>query len=344
MVVRQPSKLYTRVRFPSLAHSDDIRFVSHCTRKQSFTAPSFMRSFSLWKRLFFSFGLFVVFAAPMDVVLTPAAEAGLVPCATSENPEPCTLCHLMQGVQNILNWGLGIMTYFAVAVIVAMGILYIVSTGNPGTIKTAKEGLKATLYGFALMLLMYLFVSVILVTLAKNVSNFKPGTTSWFDFSCDSKSNVGTSTMPIGGDTTPSGGSTTCGVCSNLAPYIQGNEFAAIIQAGEHYKQNPCTRPSNANGSGACGYSQVIPKWHHDTCGFSGTDAAFCAKLISDTRFDLDCGAAVVKAYRGNSKCQGIKNLALCYNGGPGHGSCGDKGGGICYGDRVEQYYNSCGK
>ncbi|HLC95496.1 MAG TPA: hypothetical protein VJH89_03325, partial [Patescibacteria group bacterium] len=96
-----------------------------------------------FSRLFF-FGFFLV---TFLGTLTPlsVASAGIVPCGTRANPSPCTLCHIVVGGQKLIDWGLDVMTYIAIAVIVAMAVLYIVSTGNEALMSTAKSGIKAAL-------------------------------------------------------------------------------------------------------------------------------------------------------------------------------------------------------
>ncbi|MFZ2299668.1 MAG: pilin [Candidatus Moraniibacteriota bacterium] len=143
-------------------------------------------------RMFF-LGIFLFSLVPAFVPLS--AEAALVPCGrssgTAEEQKPCTVCHLVVGGNGIINWGLKIMTFVAIAVIVAMGIFYIVSTGDEGMMQTAKGGIKAALIGFAVMLAAWLIVNTTLKILTAKV----PGlgiTSSGFTFSCDTSSSTGT--------------------------------------------------------------------------------------------------------------------------------------------------------
>ena len=157
-----------------------------------------------------------------------AQAAGIVPCgqnSSGSEGSPCTICHFMVGFKNLIDWGLQIMTFFAVAVIVAMGILYIVSAGDQKMTTMAKDGLKAVLYGFALMLLAYLIVLVLLVTLTNSLgnpdfvsANFKIDSRG-ITFNCSTQSKSGTSTMVIGGTggntgVSTGGSSTGGGSCS----------------------------------------------------------------------------------------------------------------------------------
>ncbi len=128
-----------------------------------------------------------------------SAQAALIPCgrsgadATADEQKPCTICHLVIGGKGIIDWGLKVMTFAAIAVIVAMGILYIVSTGDEGMMQTAKGGLKAALIGFAVMLAAWLIVNTTLRILTAKV----PGlgiTASGFTFSCDTSSSAGSKT------------------------------------------------------------------------------------------------------------------------------------------------------
>ena len=85
------------------------------------------------------------------------------------------------------------MTVIAITVIVAMGVLYIVSTGDTGLMQTAKSGMLAALIGFAIMLSAWLIVNVVLTTLADTSKGLFPQLVSSpgvFNFSCDTRSKV----------------------------------------------------------------------------------------------------------------------------------------------------------
>jgi hypothetical protein len=286
----------------------------------------------------------------------------------------CTLCHLFLLIENITKWIFLVMTYIAFAVLVAMGILYIVSAGNTQMITLAKNGIKAALYGFAIVLLGWVAINVILMvladgTLGSDTASFSIKTNgSWFEYNCDAKTKyTGTGSSSGGGGDDDGGGNVTCSGCSvDGVSFNKSNEHAAIIQAGEHYKQSPCVLGYSDNDlgnkccigqdggniqTGACGISQVIPRWHMATCGFDGnaTNAAdqkaMCRKLSTDRSFDLSCGYAAVQNFKKDSRCSGIEKLALCYNAGYKNDGCGDKStSGKCYGARVKEFYDSCNK
>lgn len=138
---------------------------------------------------------------PSPVVAAEAEEeSGLVPCGKSSgsSPEqaPCTICHIVVAGNNLMKWGLGIMTVIAVTVMFAMAVLYVVSAGNQGMMQTAKGGITAALIGFAVMLSAWLIVSTVLTILVGDAdpSNERPLDeliqTGVFTFSCDTSSNA----------------------------------------------------------------------------------------------------------------------------------------------------------
>ena len=136
--------------------------------------------------LFFGIFLFSVagFLSPLS------AQAALVPCGTSTNPEPCTICHIAVMGNGIIAYALQIMTYVGIAVIVAMAILYIVSTGDEGMMKTAKGGIVAALIGFAILLGAWLIVNTTLRILSVESIEGLTVTSSGFGFTCDTASST----------------------------------------------------------------------------------------------------------------------------------------------------------
>lgn len=137
----------------------------------------------------------------------PSEKSSLVPCGRScDNPDTyeneaavCTLCHLLLLIRNITDWIFMVMTYIAFAVLVAMGILYIVSTGKPQLIGVAKSGIWAALVGFAIVLLGWVAINVILMVLADGVLGTDTASFSikdsktgkWFEYNCDAQTRYG---------------------------------------------------------------------------------------------------------------------------------------------------------
>jgi len=140
----------------------------------------------MYRIILFSF--FFLFSSLLFFVPSPLFAAGLIPCGrtigTPAEQAPCTLCHIIVGGQRIISWGMSVMTVIAVVVIVAMGILYIVSTGDEQMMSTAKGGIKAALIGFAVMLSAWLIVMTVLRVMSATVPDLGISATG-FSFTCD---------------------------------------------------------------------------------------------------------------------------------------------------------------
>ena len=129
-----------------------------------------------------------------------AASAGLVPCGVGSNTTAsteCQACNLVQLVQSIITFLIGLSVPIAMAMFAYAGFLYFTSgAGGSENISKAKGIFRNSLIGFALALCSWLIVNTILVTvLNSNTSTggFAPG--SWFHVSCETRnpgsSNVG---------------------------------------------------------------------------------------------------------------------------------------------------------
>lgn len=117
----------------------------------------------------------IFFVLPQTVVAD-----GIVPCATSTNSAMCTLCDLFKGVQNVINWLMGALAIVALTILVAAAIMYIVSAGNSKTVETAKEAIKSTLFGFAIVLLAWLIINTVFFVLPIGDAKYK----NWWTISC----------------------------------------------------------------------------------------------------------------------------------------------------------------
>lgn len=287
---------------------------------------------------------------------TGSQNAGIVPCGRScdnsattdvDESQICTLCHLFLLMKNITSWIFMVMTYIAFAVLVAMGVLYIVSAGNTQMIGIAKNGIKAALYGFAIVLLGWVAINVILMVLADGALGSDTATFSfktngsWFTYSCDAKSKyvrtgidgVTSGTGNGSGSDGSGGGTVTCGTgaCAKDAAVkaavqsqtsMPANDYMAILQAGEHYGQTS-TCSNRSSPTGACGVSQTMPSNYRSLCGFSS-----CEAMRADINKDIACGAKVAAGFKSshNVKCvddsskridctiDSLKSLAGCYN------------------------------
>ena len=287
---------------------------------------------------------------------------GIVPCGRScDNPATaddetkiCTLCHLLVLMRNITDWIFMVMTYIAFAVLVAMGILYIISTGKPQLTGMAKNGIWAALVGFAIVLLGWVAVNVVLFVLADgalgtDTASFSVKTNGkWFEYSCDTQTKyTGTGGVGSGGGgTTPTGngGNLNCkdGKCAKKedvanaaksnASGVEADILMAIVDAGEG-----CNKSVSSDGYGSCGYSQALPSIR-TKCGITGSASESCSKIQNNIQLDLNCAAWLIKDNAGRCGLD-IRNVASCYNSGKPN-NCANTTNRYC--DRVETYYKSC--
>ncbi len=161
-------------------------------------------------------------AVSLFSLMPTSANAALVPCGrtsgTASEMSPCTVCHLVLGTKNLMDWGLKVMTFFALAVIVAMAIMYIVSTGNQGMMGTAKSGITAALAGFAIMLGAWLIVNTLLWIFGATIAG--PGftkTANSFDFTCKTASSAGTAVGPSTASPSTTTSTPSSAACEDIA-------------------------------------------------------------------------------------------------------------------------------
>jgi hypothetical protein len=283
----------------------------------------------------------------------PVNAAGLVPCGDASTP--CTLCHFITGIANIITRIRDVMFFIGLAIITAMAIVYIVSGGNPKLIETAKGGIKNTLIGIIFILFAWFIVNMVMFYIFSANDDLGVGAqlkgTNGYEFSCNATSRSGQTVTVPGATGTPVTGTPgsgagyyscnqgKCPANSSIANAVKSNTggieanfMMAIIQGGEG-----CNKSNSPKG--ACGYSQVMPAGRTKVCGLTGTDAETCAALQNNIQLDINCGAAMLKDFKKYSVCKsnGLKSLAACYNAGL-TGSCGENN----YCVRVMNYYNSC--
>ncbi|MCA9364691.1 MAG: alpha/beta hydrolase [Candidatus Moranbacteria bacterium] len=189
--------------------------------------------------------------------------SGLVPCGRQcDNPDtadidesaPCTLCHLILGIQLLVKWGMFIVTVIAVSVVVIAGIIYIISAGNQSMMTLAKQAIVYALAGFAIVLGAWVIINTIFWILVGGAANQGTDTSSflsriglsgknWYTFTCDQKNictTITTTTTPTvtpGEETAP-----TDGIIGFPKPllkdYYEGQKESATSVAGvEHQLQ-----------------------------------------------------------------------------------------------------------
>ena len=125
-----------------------------------------------------------------------AGAAGLIPCATTENPSPCTLCHFIVGFKGLVDFGMSLITIAAIVGIFFAGVMYVLSSGDQQMMERAKGFLKSSLMGFAVVFLGWLIVTITMWAMSAKGETGKydlgiATTGSWYKFTCDKKSTQG---------------------------------------------------------------------------------------------------------------------------------------------------------
>jgi|GEM_PF-679050 hypothetical protein len=161
------------------------------------------------KRLFLVF-LLLLFGA---FCLSPA-YAAIVPCGNGST-SPCTLCHLITGFKNLVDWAKSIVLALAILGIVIGGILYIISSGSATMMSAAKSCITASAAGFAITMCAWLIVNAVMLAISAQ-TNLGVGATNWYTFSCSTASSALT-----GGST-----ATTSGTSAQTAAQIAQNQAA----------------------------------------------------------------------------------------------------------------------
>jgi cytochrome c553 len=133
--------------------------------------------------LFFA-SIFFTMAADVALAQSSAASdtssfSGLVPCGRNGDPSvdpaaaPCTTCHAVLGAKKAFDYLVSIMVVVGIAVIMGMGVLYILSGVNESLLKTAKGGIMSVFMGIVFVLSAWLIVSTVLRFVASD--NFVNG-------------------------------------------------------------------------------------------------------------------------------------------------------------------------
>jgi len=138
----------------------------------------------------------VIFISLTFILLPEISQAAvgtdgrLVPCGTTFNTDPCTLCDLIIGFQGIVKYGYNIAIYITLACLTFAGIMYLVSSGNESLVTSAKNFIKASLIGFILVFCAWLIVNTVLLLLSAKTDfgiESKKGS-KWyqFNYTCNS--------------------------------------------------------------------------------------------------------------------------------------------------------------
>ncbi|NTU67210.1 MAG: hypothetical protein HGB08_04820 [Candidatus Moranbacteria bacterium] len=155
--------------------------------------------------------LFCVFLPLFHVSADSSSSSGsstsastLVPCGLNEaysggTTDVCTLCHLIIGIKNIVDWIVKIAITVALVGITIAGVMYIVSAGSPGMMQTAKSFMTACIVGFALTLAAWLIVYLTMWVISAKTDLGLGSGKKWNEFNCSTTSNASTGSISSNG-------------------------------------------------------------------------------------------------------------------------------------------------
>lgn len=135
--------------------------------------------------LFFAIAIAIVLPT-IALAAVNTTGAGLVPCGVSSDPTTateCEACNLVQLIQGIITFLIGLAVPIAMGMFVWAGVLYFTSATNSENIGKAKNIFSSAAVGFALALSSWIIVNTILNTVLDK--NMYPNS-SWFKVDCSS--------------------------------------------------------------------------------------------------------------------------------------------------------------
>ena len=100
----------------------------------------------------------------------------------------CTLCDLIKGFHDIIQYLIKIAIGVALATIAISGGMYAVSVGEPKMIELAKGAMKNALIGLVIILSAWLIINTLLLAIGTRTNLGIGGVTSWGKFECTANS------------------------------------------------------------------------------------------------------------------------------------------------------------
>ncbi len=126
---------------------------------------------------FFNFFLLILFVLPLIT-----HSAGLVPCG-GPGEEECTLCHLLDMIENIINFLFqNVFVYIIIGMIFYGGFLWMFSGGREENIKKGQRLMMNAIIGFVIALCAFIIVHTLFWIIAQLGGEDFTGT--WFNIKC----------------------------------------------------------------------------------------------------------------------------------------------------------------
>lgn len=112
---------------------------------------------------------FLLFIIIILILIPLTAQAGLVPCGTSEHPEPCTICHfwlLGSNIINFITFDLALPT--ATLLLLVAGLVLLTSGDNEERRNLGKQIFRRTVIGLIIVFVSWLLIDSFFKSMAKD--------------------------------------------------------------------------------------------------------------------------------------------------------------------------------
>lgn len=130
--------------------------------------------------------IFILMVVILAGIPSSAAAFRLVPCGTSEDKgtdrEICNFGHLVGALMRLINYLISVAAIVAMYNVLSRGWDLMTAFGNPEKIKRAKEGISNALVGFAMIILAFIFINLVVNLIFGNPTSNQQR--PWWDPKC----------------------------------------------------------------------------------------------------------------------------------------------------------------
>lgn len=135
--------------------------------------------FKAYQKLIIPLVVFSIICLPLLVL-----AQGLVPHCGGEGEPDCTLCHLLELAQNVLNFAIEMAFLIVVIFIVYGGLRWIFSGGKPENITTGQKLITNAIVGIVIILSAWLIVNTVFWFVYKIGVDPDYYSGTWYDIEC----------------------------------------------------------------------------------------------------------------------------------------------------------------
>ena len=116
----------------------------------------------------------LIFISLAPVFVAAQIPNQIVPCTGATGDKPCTICHIAELAQNVLNTGIYIAVFLSAVLFAWAGFKYLTNVANSGEISRAKEIFMNVAIGLIIILAGWLVVDTLMKTLVGDGGSFGP--------------------------------------------------------------------------------------------------------------------------------------------------------------------------